>query len=104
MLYLLSILHVIIMQLLVLYTVMKYVSYMSHIFQKLDVGVDEISFHCVPNRRMFQTICPALWLRALRFTNCSHSNVVALARALEIDRGIRACVFSNVFFWHITLQ
>ena len=55
MLYLLSILQdIIIMQLLVCYSVMICVSYMSYIYQKLDVGVHEISFHCVPNRRMFQ--------------------------------------------------
>ena len=56
---------------------------MSYTFQTSDVSVDEIPFHCVPNRKMFQTIFPAIWLKGLSCRNCFDSSVVALARELE---------------------
>ena len=58
-------------------------AYMSYTFQTSNVSVDEIAFHCVPNRKMFQTIFPAIWLKGLSCRNCFDSSVVALARELE---------------------
>ena len=74
-----SILYVISRQLIIFYSVMRYVPYMSDTFQTTDVSVDEIPSHCVPNRKKFQTIFPAIWLKGLSCINCFDSSVVAFA-------------------------